>query len=124
MLYLSSSLRERPLELTYQYALEKAKDLNITRVTNTTFLDKVGVPVFASIRPQGNSLCVNAGKGFTVNEAKIGALMEAIEFAYGEYGHAEKELKLITISDLVAQFPPDLKLEEFGFKFRKRAKTD
>jgi len=124
MQYLSSSLRERPLELTYKYALEKAKDLNITRVTDTTFLDKVGVPVFASIRPMGNSLCVNAGKGFTVNEAKTGALMEAIEFAYGEYGRTKKELQLITINDLIDQLPPYLKLEDFGFKLGKRASTD
>jgi ribosomal protein S12 methylthiotransferase accessory factor len=124
MQYLSSSLRERPLALTYKYALEKAKDLNITRVTDTTFLDKVGVPVFASIRPLGNSLCVNAGKGFTIDEAKIGALMEAIEFAYGEYGHAKKEVTLVSINNLVNQLPLNVRLEDFGIKFRKRANSD
>jgi ribosomal protein S12 methylthiotransferase accessory factor len=58
----------------------------ITRVTEITHLDRVGVPVFASVRPGAceGSLCVNAGKGLTVAEARVGAAMEAIEFAYAE----------------------------------------
>src|SRR5262249_2859441 len=51
--------------------------------TDITWLDRIGIPVFASIRPTAmdGSLCVNAGKGSTADEARVGALMEAIEFA-------------------------------------------
>jgi ribosomal protein S12 methylthiotransferase accessory factor len=37
--------------------------LGISRVTDITAMDRLGLPVFASIRPRGLALCVNAGKG-------------------------------------------------------------
>ena len=61
-----------------------------TRVTDITRLDWAGVPVYASIRPEAypGSLCVNAGKGVTPLEAQVGAYMEAIEYAFAEYGRS------------------------------------
>jgi ribosomal protein S12 methylthiotransferase accessory factor len=87
---LSSSLRAECLEVTLERARAFAKDLGISRVTDITRLDCVGVPVFASIRPdaQPGSLCVNAGKGITIAEARAGAYMEAIEYAFAEYNRA------------------------------------
>ena len=86
----SSSFRAERLEVTLSYARSIARDLGISRVTDITRLDWVGVPVFASIRPdaQPGSLCVNAGKGITVDEARVGAYMEAIEYASAEYNRA------------------------------------
>jgi ribosomal protein S12 methylthiotransferase accessory factor len=83
---MSSSLREMPLELTLTRAKAAAKELGISRVTDTTRLDRIGIPVFASIRPDAckGSLCVNAGKGLRIEEARVGAYMEAIEFAIAE----------------------------------------
>ena len=56
-------------------------------MTDITRLDVVGVPVFVSIRPdaQPGSLCVNAGKGLSPEEARVGAYMESIEYAFAEY---------------------------------------
>ena len=53
--------------------------------------------MFASIRPdaQPGSLCVNAGKGIRVNEARVGAYMEAIEYAFAEYHRASLKVSLI-----------------------------
>lgn len=67
-----------------------ARALGISRVTDITRLDTVGAPVFASIRPdaQPGSLCVNAGKGLRMAEARVGAYMEAIEFAFAEFNRA------------------------------------
>ncbi len=69
-------------------ARKVARDLGITRVTDITRLDRVGLPVYASIRPTAmpGSLCVNAGKGLRPIEAEVGAAMEAIEFALAEPG--------------------------------------
>jgi DHA3 family macrolide efflux protein-like MFS transporter len=80
MYRLSSSLRSRSVEESLKYAEEIAPRLGITRVTDTTWLDRVGIPVFASIRPAAaaGSLCVNAGKGLREIEAKVGAYMEAM----------------------------------------------
>ena len=81
---LSSSLRELPLNETLRRARGMARGLGISRVTDITRLDRVGVPVYVSIRPgaQPGSLCVNAGKGMHPLEAQVGAYMEAIEFAF------------------------------------------
>jgi ribosomal protein S12 methylthiotransferase accessory factor len=87
---LSSSLREAPPATVFQRAIRVAGGLGITRVTEITWLDRIGVPVFVAIRPdaQAGSLCVNAGKGLTADEARVGALMEAIEYAWVEPGRA------------------------------------
>lgn len=83
-----SSLRAVPVEITLERAARLGRRLGITRVTEITRLDRVGIPVFASIRPgaQDGSLCVNAGKGVTASEARASAWMEAIEFAFAEPG--------------------------------------
>ncbi|MCO6003535.1 YcaO-like family protein [Actinoallomurus purpureus] len=84
---MNSSVRTVPLEETLRKAKVMAVALGITRVTDTTWLDCVGIPVFAGIRPNAmpGSLCVNAGKGVLADEARVGAYMEAIEFTFAEY---------------------------------------
>jgi ribosomal protein S12 methylthiotransferase accessory factor len=61
-----------------------APSLGITRVVATTWLDRIGVPVYASIRPRGQTLCVHAGKGLCDVDARVGAYMEALEFEVAE----------------------------------------
>ena len=98
----SSSVRQVPISETLRHARVFAQKLGITRVTDVTRLDRVGVPVFCSIRPgaQPGSLCVNAGKGLTAEEAQAGAYMEAIEFAFAEYGVSSIKPILKTPRDL------------------------
>lgn len=100
--HLSSSLRAEPLEVTHARARSLAAQLDITRVTEITRLDIVGVPVFASIRPGAlpGSLCVNAGKGMSVAEARVGAYMEAIEFAFAEFGCSALNLRTVPASEV------------------------
>lgn len=85
---LSSSIRSRSPHETLEIAKKMAVPLGISRVTDITRLDVLGIPVYASIRPNAvrGSLCVNAGKGIRNIEAEVGAYMEAIEFAVAEYG--------------------------------------
>jgi ribosomal protein S12 methylthiotransferase accessory factor len=53
----------------------------ITRVADITNLDRVGIPVFSSIRPtaQEGAVSVYNGKGATPAEARVSAVMEGIE---------------------------------------------
>src|SRR5215470_16020015 len=99
---MSSSLRAEPLRVTLAHAKALAHQLGISRVTDITRLDWVGVPVFASIRPdaQPGSLCVNAGKGIRVNEARVGAYMEAIEYAFAEFNRAALEVSVVPAQDV------------------------
>jgi ribosomal protein S12 methylthiotransferase accessory factor len=98
----SSSIRVERLEVTLARAQSLARDLGISRVTDITRLDCVGVPVFASIRPtaQPGSLCVNAGKGISVEEARVGAYMEAVEYAFAEYNRVSLEVSFVPAGDV------------------------
>lgn len=107
---LSSSFRVVPPEETLKQARQFAARLGISRVTDITRLDNIGVPVFSSIRPtaQHGSLCVNAGKGFAPIEAQVGAYMEAIEFALAEYGVSKIAVIKATARDVLdGQTRPD-----------------
>ena len=86
MIRYNTSLRSRPISETLSFAEKYARQYGITRVTNTTRLDDIGVPVYASIRPDAarGSLCVSAGKGLTNGEAQAGAFMEALELSMAE----------------------------------------
>ena len=100
---LSSSLRASPPEVTLARAKKRARALGITRVTDITRLDRVGIPVYASIRPTAapGSLCVNAGKGLRPIEAEVGAYMEAIEFALAEPGASHVATVQATARDVL-----------------------
>lgn len=54
--------------------------LGVTRLADLTGLDRIGIPVYASVVPRSDdALSVYNGKGATRADAKAGALMEAIE---------------------------------------------
>ncbi|HSU17055.1 YcaO-like family protein [Longimicrobium sp.] len=100
---LPSSLRAVPPETTLAHAREAAVRLGISRVTDITRLDSVGIPVFAGVRPGAveGSLCVNAGKGVRAIDARVGAYMEAIEFALAEPGASDAEVVMATPRDVL-----------------------
>jgi ribosomal protein S12 methylthiotransferase accessory factor len=102
-IHLSSSLRTTPPEVTRARAAALAPSLGITRVTDVTRLDRVGIPVYVSVRPSAvpGSLCVNAGKGLHPIEAEVGAYMEAIEFALAEPGAAGVPIVTATCRDVL-----------------------
>lgn len=99
----TTSLRCRSLEETLAYARRYAEQLGISRVTDVTRLDRVGLPVYSSIRPGAlaGSLCVNSGKGLRPQEAEAGAYMEAIEFAMAEPNRAGLDIYRATPRDLL-----------------------
>jgi ribosomal protein S12 methylthiotransferase accessory factor len=57
------------------------KVAGITRVADITGLDRIGIFVFSSIRPtaQDGAISVYNGKGLTMEQAKVSAIMEGIE---------------------------------------------
>jgi putative methanogenesis marker protein 1 len=62
--------------------IESKMDIaGITRVADITDLDRIGIPVFSTIRPtaEDGAISVYNGKGATPAEAKVSAMMEGIE---------------------------------------------
>jgi YcaO-like protein with predicted kinase domain len=71
--------RTVPPETTWERLQPLLPMLGITRVGMLTGLDVLGVPVAASYRPRSRALVVSQGKGRTPMEARVGAVMEAVE---------------------------------------------
>lgn len=56
-------------------------NFGITRVARHTSLDCIGVPVWCAYTPNARSIVVAQGKGLTDDDAKVSAVMEALERA-------------------------------------------
>lgn len=59
----------------------KLRIAGVTRVTEITHLDRVGIPVYSAIRPAAaeGAVSIYAGKGATKTQAKASAMMESFE---------------------------------------------
>ncbi len=64
--------------------MAEAEACGVSRLADLTGLDVLGIHVFQAVRPWGRCLSVHQGKGLTPEAAKIGALMEAVEFDHAE----------------------------------------
>ncbi len=59
--------------------------LGITRVSNITGLDRLGIPVAMAVRPNSRSISVSQGKGVELSAAKASAVMESVETWHAEH---------------------------------------
>lgn len=82
--YRAGSHRTVAPEQTLERARPHLATLGITRVANITGLDRVGVPVFIAIRPNSRSVAVSQGKGVRPEDARVSAVMEALELWHAE----------------------------------------
>src|SRR5262245_13446443 len=60
--------------------------IGITRLADITGLDRVGIPTYSAVRPthRRSSVTVTCGKGMRPIDAKVGAVMESLEYNVGE----------------------------------------
>ena len=79
--YDNETQRASPLADTLARIEPKVPAAGITRVADITNLDRVGIPVFSCIRPtaEDGAITVYNGKGATIEESRISAIMEGIE---------------------------------------------
>jgi putative methanogenesis marker protein 1 len=89
--YKRGTHRAVPPAETIQRVDPKLPAAGVTRVADITGLDRIGIPVFSSIRPmaEGGAISVYNGKGTTAEEARVSAMMEAIERYSAEVGDRE-----------------------------------
>jgi ribosomal protein S12 methylthiotransferase accessory factor len=100
-----SSLRTRAPQDTLARAQAWMPPLGISRVTDITRMDRLGLPVCASVRPRGRTLRVHAGKGVHPIDARVGALMEAVEYAVAEPQRTPWIRERLPLRDLLAACP-------------------
>lgn len=55
------------------------EQIPVTRITDITPLDVLGIPVFAAVTPLARDLTTHLGKGVDRETARVSALMEAVE---------------------------------------------
>lgn len=100
----ASSYRERTPVQTWKQAAPLMSGLGITRLTDITRIDRLGLPVWASVRPRGRVMHVHAGKALRSDDARIGALMEAVEYAAAEPSGSPWKRRSMTLGRLARQF--------------------
>lgn len=79
--YTSGTHRERDPKETLEWVGRVKDRAGITRVAEITGLDRIGIPIFTSIRPMASqgAVTVYTGKGYSAEEAEVSAIMEGIE---------------------------------------------
>jgi len=114
--YSKETQRAVPPEETLRLARERLPAAGITRVADITNLDRIGIPVFSSIRPtaEAGAISVYNGKGATPIEAEVSAMMEGIERYSAEIG--DREVIMGRCSEVSAEYnaldPVDLILPD------------
>jgi ribosomal protein S12 methylthiotransferase accessory factor len=82
---LGGTLRARDAASTLAWIRPLLPRFGITRVANITGLDRIGIPVWMCVTPNGRSLSVSQGKGVTPELAQVSAVMESIECHHAEH---------------------------------------
>lgn len=89
-------------------ALAAALRCGVTRLADITGLDRLGLPVWQTIRPASRALSVHQGKALTPAGAQIGALCEAIE------SHCAEQVDADGPHCALAALPPAERLADPG----------
>lgn len=72
--------REFSAEETWERISPHLTRAGVTRVADITHLDRIGLPVYNAVSPRSNDIIsVYNGKGFRAIDAKVSAVMEAVE---------------------------------------------
>jgi ribosomal protein S12 methylthiotransferase accessory factor len=101
---LTEEIKRKTPEQTLRDVNQYFDEVGITRVADITGMDRIGIPVYAAIRPDSMSLAVDSGKGITKEQAKCSAVMEAIErWAHDEQGGSG--IHGIALSNRAYRFP-------------------
>ncbi|WP_300606260.1 YcaO-related McrA-glycine thioamidation protein [Methanohalophilus sp.] len=84
--YIKGTQRVMTGEETLELIQSGLDSIGVTRVANITDLDRVGIPVFSTIRPSAadGAISVYSGKGVNLEQARISAIMESYERCLAE----------------------------------------
>jgi putative methanogenesis marker protein 1 len=105
-------------EETFRRVFEEACSLGMTRLGDITGMDRVGIPTYCAIVPKSRDvISVYTGKGLDRIDAKVGALMEAIErqtalrarlpIVIGSVKDLRKDHEVLDPSEVMLELLPD-----------------
>lgn len=107
---IGNSSRILPPEQTLHKVKPYFSRIGLTRIANITGLDRVGLPVAISIRPNSYSLTQSSGKGISLEAALASAAMESIELycaenirqdrILGTYDKLRRDMAVVDVDDL------------------------
>jgi len=105
--YLGGTKRAVAPEVTFDRVQPFLAGYGITRLADVTDLDRLGVPVYTSMRPRGRITQSSQGKGARAIDAKVSALMEAIESTHAENPTVELVRASLTSLERAGRAPVD-----------------
>ena len=84
--YLDGTQRVYDEATTLESAKDQITKIGVTRIADITNLDRLGIPIFSSIRPTAarGAISIYSGKGSTEQRARISAMMESFERCLAE----------------------------------------
>lgn len=81
-----SQLREAVAKAINALSKDELREkFGISRVSNLTGLDAIGLPVYTCVRGLSATVSIHSGKGIAAEASRAGAIIEAIEFEVAEY---------------------------------------
>ena len=93
--YINGTQRVLDGETTLKNAKDQLKTIGVTRIADITDLDRIGIPVFSTIRPSAakGGISIYSGKGATADQARISAMMEGFERCLAERSGTNENVK-------------------------------
>ena len=93
--YIEGSQRVYDETTTLEKTKAQLKNIGVTRIADITNLDRLGIPVFSSIRPSAapGAISIYSGKGSTNERARISAIMESFERCLAERAGLNTNIK-------------------------------
>ena len=84
--YIDGTQRVYDGATTLQKTKDQLRKIGVTRIASITDLDRIGIPVFSTIRPSAakGAISIYSGKGATEEQARISAIMEGFERCLAE----------------------------------------
>ncbi len=117
-------MRSLAPETTLLNAKQWAATAGISEVRDITGMDVLGVPVYASVRPDARGDAVTYGKGLRHVDAEVGAYMEALEFFFAEPGVGRVSTRRGTPREVAGRERADDAILDFVPLFQREVELD
>lgn len=108
--------RTAPPERTLARIWQAAPTVGLTRLSDITGLDRIGIPTVVGHRPNAPTLATSGGKGFTTIAATVSAGMEAVEI-----WHAENVRRPVTMAPFAELHSAGLTIEPTSLSLTKHS---